>query len=817
MRSAAVVRAEIEATRARLADLEREARELEPDHIDSASADRRAAIAMRRGLERFGHVLPAGWDAVALTDEHGHIQFLDESARRHYRDGSAGGGSFIEIVHPDDALRIFHSHLALLAEPGEPRRIDVRLRLQAEWAWVEIVSLNMLADPEVAGIISNLRDVTERKKAELALIERESSLEDFLDNGSDLIHSAGLDGEIRYANQAWLRALGYTKQEALGRTLFDVVDPEHHELLRKTQRALLEGRSAAPLEIVFRTKSGRAVLADGHLRLRTEDGQPAAMRGFFRDVTRSREAEVALRASRDALSLANAKLEQANRAKDEFLASMSHELRTPLNAVLGLSEALQEEAYGDLGDRQRKAIKRIEESGRHLLALINDILDLSKIEAGKMVLELRQVSVDDVCRSSLRLVQEAAHKKRVSVSFQVDAGALAIRADERRLKQILVNLLSNAVKFTPQGGSVGLDVTLAEASDGVRFTVWDTGIGIAASEQTRLFQSFVQLDSSLARQHSGTGLGLALVRRLVDLHGGGITVESEPGKGSRFSFVLPGRPTPDDVARSDEAPGSAARGVSRALVVEDSTPIAEQLVRYLLEIGVEATMFDGDGDVVARVAAEQPHVVVLGLPLPAQDAPELLARLAADPRTEHVPVILAGDLDGASLGAAEHLLKPVARDQIRIAVARVAARRAELGGSRSRRPAVGQPTRPARVLVAEDDETNVTLIVDFLQARGYDVFVARNGREAVDMARDLVPDLVLMDIQMPILDGIGAIRELRADKRSELCDVPIVAVTALAMSGDRERCIEAGASDYLSKPIGLKRLAQMVEEHLRAR
>ena len=686
MRSAAVVRAEIEAARARLAELEREARGLEPDRIDSASADRRAAIAMRRGLERFSHVLPAGWDAVALTDEQGHIQFLDESARRRYRDGGADGGSFIEIVHPDDALRIFHSHLALLAEPGEPRRIDVRLRLQAEWAWVEIVSFNMLADPEVGGIISNLRDVTERKKAELALIERESSLEDFLDNGSDLIHSAGLDGEIRYANQAWLRALGYTKQEALARTLFDVVDPEHHELLRKTQRALLEGRFAAPLEIVFRTKSGRAVLADGHLRLRTEDGQPAAVRGFFRDVTRSREAEVALRASRDALSLANAKLEQANRAKDEFLASMSHELRTPLNAVLGLSELLQEEIHGPVNARQRTTLVRIEESGRHLLALINDILDIAKIEAGKIVIEPGPVLLSDLSRASVRLVQESAQRKHIDVSCEVPAAVPPVLLDERRMKQVLVNLLSNAVKFTPEGGRIGLEVSVDDDEEVVRLAVWDTGIGIAHGDLSRLFQPFVQLDSSLSRQHAGTGLGLSLVRGLVALSGGTVGVESTPGAGSRFTVVLP-----------------LSWASTRASSLPPSIP---------------------------RVTASGP--------------PEERAR--------------------------------------------------------------------SQVLLAEDDHTNILVVVDFLESRGYEVRVASNGREAVNMARERCPDVVLMDIQMPVLDGLAATAELRADPSPRLARVPVIALTALAMPGDRERCLAAGADEHLTKPVSLRRLATLIEE-----
>ncbi|MFN8095279.1 MAG: HAMP domain-containing sensor histidine kinase [Vicinamibacteria bacterium] len=224
--------------------------------------------------------------------------------------------------------------------------------------------------------------------------------------------------------------------------------------------------------------------------------------------------------------------------KDEFLASMSHELRTPLNAILGLSEALQENVYGALQPRQREALQTVEESGRHLLELINDILDLSKIEAGKVVLELSDVPLGAACAGALRLVLGAAQAKHVSLESSVVPEDAEASADPRRLKQILVNLLSNAVKFTPEGGRAGVEARL-DGEGWVRIVVWDTGIGIAAEDVARLFQPFTQLDSSLSRQHAGTGLGLALVRRLAELHGGAATLESEPGKGTRVTVRLP--------------------------------------------------------------------------------------------------------------------------------------------------------------------------------------------------------------------------------------------------------------------------------------
>jgi signal transduction histidine kinase len=230
-------------------------------------------------------------------------------------------------------------------------------------------------------------------------------------------------------------------------------------------------------------------------------------------------------------------LERALRAKDEFLASMSHELRTPLNAILGLSESLAEHSPGALNEKQQRYVKTISESGNHLLSLINDILDLARIEASQIVLNISEVNMKQVCQASLRIINELALKKQQQVTLDVDEAIGSIWVDERRLKQILVNLLSNAVKFTPAGGRIGLEVTGNRQEKRVMFTVWDNGIGISESDLTRLFQPFVQLDSSLAREATGTGLGLTLVAQMIRLHGGSVSVESEPDQGSRFGHL----------------------------------------------------------------------------------------------------------------------------------------------------------------------------------------------------------------------------------------------------------------------------------------
>ncbi|HEX9924347.1 MAG TPA: response regulator [Anaerolineae bacterium] len=393
------------------------------------------------------------------------------------------------------------------------------------------------------------------------------------------------------------------------------------------------------------------------------------------------------------LRTANVELARAARLKDEFLASMSHELRTPLNGILGMTETLQEKIYGPLNERQLKALQRVEESGRHLLALINDILDLSKIEAGKFDLQIGPIPFEAVCEASLRLIKQEAHKKRLKITASIDAAVTTLHADKRRLKQILVNLLSNAVKFTPEGGQIGLEVVGLPEPQVVNLTVWDQGIGIAPEGMDRLFKPFVQLDSALARQYEGSGLGLALVYRMVEMHGGSVTVESEIGQGSRFTVSLPWQET-DTPDTMDESP----------------------------------------------------------------DQPSLLAL--------------------------EHLAS----------------------SSNSQGPVV---------LLVEDNETLIETVVDYLQNKGYRLIVAQDGENAIEQATLKQPDLILMDIQMPGMDGLEATRRLRAD--ATLVAIPIIALTALAMPGDRERCLEAGANEYLSKPVSLKRLVSVIEAQLQQR
>jgi PAS domain S-box-containing protein len=533
-------------------------------------------------------------------------------------------------------------------------------------------------------------DSTTQDPAAVSALRVEIALaRDLLDYATDLIHVTDAELRLVYVNRTWCTALGYRAEEVLGRSFLDIVHPDFLPQSVHILAPLTDNPAPSPWVIaaVLAPKAGGQLVVEGTVSARFDAGRLAGTRAYLRDVTARREAEDALVRSRDELRAANAALERASRAKDEFLASMSHELRTPLNAILGLTEAICEGVYGAVEDRQRAALRRVDESGRHLLALITDILDLAKIQADKVELELSPVDLESLVRASLRLVQEAARRKGLRVSSELPFAAPTVLLDERRMKQVLTNLLSNAVKFTPEGGAIGVQVAVGADGETLSFAVWDCGIGIERAHVGRLFQPFVQLDSSLAREHAGTGLGLALVRRIVDLHGGSVGLESEPGKGSRFTVTVPLR----------AAAGAAGE-------VRPPSPVC---------------------------------------PPPAA----------------------------------------------------------------SRR----------RVLVAEDDDNNASLVVDVLETSGYEVHVARSGAEAVALARTVRPDVVLMDLQMPVMDGIAATRAIRGDAHAEVRRVPIIALTALAMPGDRELCLGAGADDYLCKPVGARRLVRAIAECLARR
>ncbi len=593
---------------------------------------------------------------------------------------------------------------------------------------------------------------------------------------------------------------------------------------------LVKGQSIGAIEAI---NKDNGTFDEEDLRLLTRLAGPAAtaienaqlFAQSQQEIAERKRAEAALELERAQLArrveertadlrAANAELARAARMKDEFLASVSHELRTPLNAVLGISEALQEGVFGEMNEKQVGSLRSIEESGRHLLALINDILDLSKVEAGKLELELAPLSVEAVCQASLRMVKQNAHKKRLRINSSYDSNVMTFVADERRVKQVLVNLLSNAVKFTPEGGEIGLEVVGNEEAHAVLITVWDTGIGIADEHLQQLFRPFVQLDSRLSREFAGTGLGLSLVLRMMELHGGSVAVDSEVGRGSRFTVSFPWQPVEVGVNQLLEAdlmenPLQLAPW-HNVMIVEDSDSTQAQLKRYFKDSGVTVHSFTGAQAALAALLADPPDLLVLDIFLPDGSGLDLLTKIRGNQKTAQVPVLVVSVLDDPSqvlsAGADYYLAKPFTRAQMYMALQAVSLKR----NGFARQDAAAQPL----ILLAEDHEANINLFSSYLITKGFNLILARNGLEAVARTQVDKPDLILMDIQMPQMSGLDAIRKIREDEDTAVSQIPIIAVTALAMPGDKEACLEAGADDYLSKPISLRRLVDTIQTQL---
>lgn len=461
-----------------------------------------------------------------------------------------------ELAHPDELPKLSERLRKRLAGECVPAQYEtVIIRKDGQPVPVEITGAQMVWQDQPADLVI-VRDITEQKRTEEALQESEKRYRCITEAVTDYIYTVRIQGgravETTHS-PACVAVTGYTAEEFRENPYLwiEMVYEDDRELVRKTSADILSGLQVKPLE-------HRLIRKDGSLRwVRNtpvlhydNQGELVFYDGLIQDITERKQVEIALEEERvslarkveertDELNRANAELARAACLKDEFLATMSHELRTPLNIVLGMSEALQDGIYGSLNEKQLKALHRITEGGNHLLAIITDILDLSAISTGRMELDIGPVAVESVCQAGLRFINHKVQKKRLILSFGFDSVITTIHTDGGRLKQVLVNLLDNAVKFTPEGGKIGLDVEADFENCVVRFTVWDTGIGIAKENLKRLFQPFGQLDSSLSRKYEGTGLGLSLVYRIVDILGGSVSVESEIARGSRFTVLLP--------------------------------------------------------------------------------------------------------------------------------------------------------------------------------------------------------------------------------------------------------------------------------------
>jgi PAS domain S-box-containing protein len=631
--------------------------------------------------------------SIITTDRNGIIQVFNQGAEQMfgYSMGEIVGQVTPVIFH--DAQELAERAITISAELGQDinglaiftAKASLGIACEEEWTGIHkdgsrfpiLLSMSALRDEkdQIFGFLGISKDVSDRKESEATLKQQLDAIEAASDGIAIL-----QDNKYTYLNKSHVKIFGYDQpEELIGTSWLKLYTPE---VIAKFENEIF------PVIDRDRTWSGeaKALRKDGssfdeELSLTLTD--KGSLICVCRDISDRKKAESLLQTT-------NQELLRATMLKDEFLANMSHELRTPLNAILGITEGLSDESFGPLQEKQKSMLKVVENSGKHLLELINDILDLAKIEANEMTLDCQFSNIKDICQSSMMFVRQMAIQKNLQLDLRGAPSELATSLDERRIRQVLINLLSNAIKFTPSGGKITLEYALHRESISnenspqawVSLTVIDTGIGITSDNLHKLFQPFIQIDSPLNRQYDGTGLGLALVKKIVELHGGYVRATSEVGVGSQFAIALP---YSSNISLQPQKPA-------------DISPSPSEII-------------ESDRD----------------LPL---------------------------------------------------------------------------------VLLAEDNEDSILMLTNYLEAKGFRLKITRNGQQVLDLVKVEPPDLILMDIQMPEVDGLEAIKYIR----SKGFTMPIIATTASAMIAGREKCLAAGADDYISKPIKLKLLFTTIQQ-----
>jgi PAS domain S-box-containing protein len=706
------------------------------------------------------------------------------------------------LVHPDDREPFGLAAREALKSGAPLSQVNYRLR-HADGRWVWIDTYGSVTARDAGGRATRMTgthaNITERKQMERALGNTLRVMQTLLETLPLPVVIRNAERRITLVNAAWEQMIGVTRQEVVGRRLDEIGGRPAAKDHRETDDELFRTRSALRYETSVFARDGTPYnVIVAKTPLLAEDGTITGIASVVTDISEQKRTSVVLERAR--LSA-----EKSVQAKSRFLANMSHELRTPLNGVVGMASLLANTA---LDAKQRRFVRTLRNSAEALITLINDVLDLSKAEAGKLELACAPFDLRREIEQVVGLFTGRAHDRGIEIAAHIGREVPAtMHGDAVRLRQVLGNLVNNAVKFT-EAGAVLLAVTVAPChGEGLEleFSVTDTGIGVAEEQQQRIFDAFEQADGSVTRKFGGTGLGLAISRQLVELMKGRMALTSEPGRGSRFSFVIPAQVPRVDAVPAHPAPGLGTLVIGMHPVIRSA--VCDTLATESAHVisvdsplsAIEALQDFGPGITRIRVildcnAAARVEQAVTGL------------RAAAGPRQLEVITLMPPDADAAPLpGVTRNLVKPLCTPDLLAPAAApdtaqsMMVRVLPTSGSRG------------RALVVEDNAVNQEMARAMLDMLGFEVLTASNGQEGV-LAAAAHPDLVLilMDCQMPVMDGLSAARAIRTAETAGR-RVPIVALTGNAMPGDREACVAAGMDDYLAKPFSLTALRNTID------
>jgi len=737
------------------------------------------------------------------------------------------GTGWLNLLHPDDrpAVRaVIDAHFRSETPLIEIEHC-VHLR-SGDWLWLafraKCTSFSAARHPR--RVLGTIQNINARKRADeaLRLSQAETRKLSLVASKTDnAVVIADASGNIEWVNESFSRLTGRPLAEVVRRPLLEHIagtdqDPSAPDRL---MNALTTGTGATTDAVQLTADGARLHI---HLELQPVVGEEGYLENFIAiatNITARIETEVQLRRAKE-------EADAASRAKSEFLASMSHEIRTPMNGVIGMTSLLLDT---DLNPEQRDYVSTIRTSGDALLSIINEILDFSKIESGRMELEHQPFELAQCVEEAVDIFSAQAAAKNIELAYFIDPAVPAcIQGDITRLRQVLVNLMNNAIKFTPQG-FVTIEVGVvsdnparpAEGNLLIDFYVTDTGIGIPADRQHLLFQPFTQVDSSTTRKFGGTGLGLAICHRLCQMMGGSIAVQSTPGQGSRFHFCIQTTAVP--ITDGDTPPLFPALATEGAILAVDDHPVNRTALRHLLAGWSLRPLVAADAaEALAVIQGKKLAAAIVDQELAGASGIDLIPQLRA--LHPSLPIILLVPAHGSSPKRDDsfdalvfRMPKPIKPYPLHDTLRR-ATQAAVVGAVAGATDLVGTAIRlseaiPLDILLVEDNPVNQKVALGYLARLGYKADAVANGQEALDAMVTRTFDLIFMDLQMPVMDGLEATRTIRAQLPEERQPV-IVALTANAMPGDRESCLAAGMNDYLSKPVKIEELQSMIQRHL---